>query len=63
MATNTAIGFALLNQNYAGAAAHFAKVVLLRGAVALEPLSNWDCKTEVVLRIVKKLSGLFKMVL
>ena len=45
MAANTAIGFALLNQkDYAGAAAHFAKVIALEGgAVALEPLSNWDC--------------------
>ena len=41
----TAIGYALLNQDdYAGAAAEFAKVIALEGsAVLLEPASKWDC--------------------
>jgi len=45
MAATTAIAYAKLNQDdYAGAASEFAKVIALEGgAVGLVPASQWDC--------------------
>ena len=45
MAATTAIAYALLNQDdYAGAAAEFAKVIALEGgSVGLVPASQWEC--------------------